>query len=348
MAVQRPAHQAKRYHHGQVDQLATNNIAVDFSCRFHSPLALVSRSLPFSNVDWLIVTKQQIAGVEKIFALVRGQGKNARIHADSIARAGFDTESADHTAQFIDAERDRVFFYRRIGVFTSLDVNAQGWTRRGTEHTGGAAWRAIFFAHQAMAPAIALRDVGRLFRILLRDRMASPKHVRHKMAGAHCHPPQDFRDIQFLPEGERLHSLLTFVSDRISKIANFGVTETGIRRDRHSNIVQYSFCRYIRPVLPKTLRQARIDLPGRPGLAAWCKRRINALQVALEIGKRAIAFSIRRTRQEHVRLLAPGDYIGRLHNQAIELGAPACHSLGPKRLNQVNANGIQYFDGPLV
>ena len=67
-------------------------------------------------------------------------------------------------------------------MFTGLNVNAQGWARRGTEHTGGAAWRAIFFAHQAMAPAIALRDVGGLFRVLLRDRMAPPKHVRHKMA----------------------------------------------------------------------------------------------------------------------------------------------------------------------
>ena len=140
MAVQRPAHQAKRYHHSQVDQLATNNIAIYFSRRFHSPLALLRRCFAFRNVDWLIITQQQIARVEKIFALVRGQSKNARIHADSIARAGFDTEAAEHTAQFIDGERDRVFFYRRIGVFTSLNVNAQGWTRRGTEHTGGAAW----------------------------------------------------------------------------------------------------------------------------------------------------------------------------------------------------------------
>ena len=67
------------------------------------------RCLPFGNVDWLIVTQQQIAGVEKIFALVRGQGKNARIHADSIARAGFDTEAAEHTAQFIDDEREGIF-----------------------------------------------------------------------------------------------------------------------------------------------------------------------------------------------------------------------------------------------
>src|SRR5712691_1623979 len=264
MSVQRPAYQAKRYHHSQVDQLATNNIAIDFSRRFHSPLAfhvlwsppprwgrarvgvkaggaptppfspippfprqggrsktplplgegikptsairnLVIRCLPFSNVDWHIVTQQQIAGVEKIFALVRCQGKNARIHTDSVTWAGLDAEAAEHTAQLIDHERGRVFFYRRIGVFTGLSVNAQGWARRSTEHTGGAAWRAIFFAHQAMAPAIALRNVGGLFRVLLRDRMASPKHVRHKMAGGHRHPSQDFRDIQFLPECERLH-----------------------------------------------------------------------------------------------------------------------------------------------
>ena len=178
MAVQRPAHQTKRNHHSQVDQLTTNNIAVDFSRRFHSPLALLMRRLPFGNVDWHIVTKQQIAGVEKIFALVRGQSKNARIHADSIARAGFDTEAAEHTAQFIDDERGRVFFYRRIRVFAGLNVNAQRWTRCGTEHTGGAAWRAVFFTHQAMAPAIALRDIGGLFRILLRDpgrRSPSPR-----------------------------------------------------------------------------------------------------------------------------------------------------------------------------
>src|SRR5207302_11299279 len=87
----------------------------------------------------------------------------------------------------------------------------------------------------------------------------------------------------------------TFVSDRTSKIANFGVTEAGIRGDRRGNIVQHPFRRGIRPVLPEALRQARVDLPGRPGLAAWCKRRIKALQVTLEIGKRAIAFSIRRT-----------------------------------------------------
>jgi glycerol-3-phosphate responsive antiterminator len=82
------------------------------------------RCFAFGNVDWLIVTKQQIAGVEKIFALVRSQGKNARIHADSIARASFDTEAAEHTAQFIDDKRDRVFFYRRIGMFAGLNVNA--------------------------------------------------------------------------------------------------------------------------------------------------------------------------------------------------------------------------------
>src|SRR5215510_13255717 len=163
MSVQRPAHQAKRYHHSQVDQLATHNIAVDFSRRFHSSLALLMRCFSFSNVDWLIVTKQQITWVEKIFALVRSQSKNARIHANSVTWAGLDTEAAEHTAQFIDGERDRVFFYRRIGVFAGLNMNAQGWARRGTEHTGGAARRAILFAHQAMAPAIALRYVGRLF-----------------------------------------------------------------------------------------------------------------------------------------------------------------------------------------
>ena len=71
----------------------------------------------------------------------------------------------------------------------------------------------------------------------------------------------------------------------------------------------------------RDLAPARVDLPGRPGLAARCKRRIKALQVALEIGKRAIAFSVRRARQEHVRLLTPGDHVGRLHDQAIELRA---------------------------
>src|SRR5262249_7465348 len=178
---------------------------------------LVIRCLPFGNVDWDIVTKQQIAGVEKIFALVRGQGKNTRIHADSIARAGFDTEAAEHTAQFINDERGGVFLYRGIRVFTSLNMNAQGWARRGTEHTIVAAWRAIFFVHQSMAPAIVLLVVCGLFRLLLRDRMASPKYVRHKMAVGHCHPPQNFRDIQFLPECQRLHSQLTFMSDRTSK-----------------------------------------------------------------------------------------------------------------------------------
>jgi len=127
------------------------------------------------------------------------------------------------------------------------------------------------------------------------------------------------------------------VSDRTSKIANFGITEAGIRGDRRGNIVQHPFCRVIRPVLPEILRQARVDPPSRRGLAAWRKRRINALYVALEIRKRAIAFSVRRTRQEHVRLLASGDHIGRLHDQAVELGAPACHSVGTKRLNQVDA-----------
>ena len=91
MLVQGPAYQAKRYHHGQVDQLATNNIAVDFSRRFHSPLTLLIRCLPFSNVDWHIITQQQITGVEKIFALVRGQGKDSRIHANGVARARFHT-----------------------------------------------------------------------------------------------------------------------------------------------------------------------------------------------------------------------------------------------------------------
>ena len=73
-------------------------------------------------------------------------------------------------------------------VFTGLNVNAQGWARRGTEHTGGAAWRAIFFAHQAMAPAIALRDVGGLFRVLLRDRMALAQTRSSQNGGGHRHP----------------------------------------------------------------------------------------------------------------------------------------------------------------
>src|SRR5262245_6125212 len=46
MSVQRPAHQAKREHHDQVDQFATNNIAVDFSRRFHSFLPYECGAFP--------------------------------------------------------------------------------------------------------------------------------------------------------------------------------------------------------------------------------------------------------------------------------------------------------------
>src|SRR5262245_44393015 len=165
----------------------------------------MARRLPFGDVGWHIIPKQQVAWIEKIFALVGRQGKNSRIHTDGIAWTRFDTQAAEDTAEFIDRERDGVFFYRRIRVLAGLNVNAQGWTRGGTEHTGSAARRAVFFAHQAVPPAIPLRDVRRLFGVPLRHDVALPEQVCDKMARCYRNAPHNLREIQFLPEGELLH-----------------------------------------------------------------------------------------------------------------------------------------------
>ena len=92
-----------------------------------------------------------------------------------IAWTRFDTQAAEDTAELIDSEGDGIFFYCGIRVLASLNVNAQGRTRGGTEHTGSAAWRAILFAHQAVPPAIPLRDVRRLLRVPLRHGVALPQ-----------------------------------------------------------------------------------------------------------------------------------------------------------------------------
>src|SRR5262245_16825969 len=99
----------------------------------------MARRLAFGEVGWHVIPKQQIAWIQKIVALVGRQGKDPRIHTDGIAWTGFDTQAAEDTAQLIDGEGDGIFFHRRIRVLAGLNVNAQGWTRGGTEHTGRAA-----------------------------------------------------------------------------------------------------------------------------------------------------------------------------------------------------------------
>src|SRR5262245_11225471 len=111
--------------------------------------------------------------------------------------------------------------------------------------------------------------------------------------------------------------------------------------------MQHRLSGRIGPVLPETSGQARVDLPGRDGLSTRCKRRVDTLPVALEVGKGAIALSIGRARQEHMGLLAPREAIRRLHNQAVELRGKTRYCLGTKRRDEIDPDSVQDFDTTL-
>ena len=88
-----------------------------------------------------------------------------------------------------------MFLDRGIFVFTPLNMNTEGWARRGAQHAGGAPGTAILLAHQAVTPAVALRDRGRLLGVLLRDGMPPAQEIGPEVAIRHPHTPQNFRDI---------------------------------------------------------------------------------------------------------------------------------------------------------
>src|SRR5712691_11716928 len=193
------------------------------------------------------------------------------------------------------------------------------------------------------------------------------------MACCHRHAPHNLREIQFLPEGEPLHrgppifhryrpaklagqlavrstraQHLSFVRDQTSGIANLGITQARIAGNGRDDVVQHRLSRRIRPLMPEAPGQTRADLPGWQGLAPRCKRRIEALQAPLEIGKGAIALRVCRARQQHMGLLTAGEAIRRLHDQAVEPGRPTRHRLGTKRRGEIDPNGVQHFDRALV
>src|SRR4051812_30009509 len=77
---------------------------------------------------------EQILLEDELLARVVGGGVDARVHADGVARAGFDAEAAEDAAELVDDEalREALVTPARIpfGVLAHFDVDALGRARR--------------------------------------------------------------------------------------------------------------------------------------------------------------------------------------------------------------------------
>ena len=83
--------------------------------------------------------KQLIEIIDHPLSAVRGKLQYARVHADSIFRAGFYAESAENAQAQIDVKAHRIFLNLRIGMLSCHDVDTAGRTNTLTHHTGHAA-----------------------------------------------------------------------------------------------------------------------------------------------------------------------------------------------------------------
>jgi hypothetical protein len=62
----------------------------------------------------------------------------ARVHANRVARTGFDAHAAVDAAQRIDFIPDRALLDRIVGIFSGLDVNAVSRASSGTKEASRA------------------------------------------------------------------------------------------------------------------------------------------------------------------------------------------------------------------
>src|SRR5262249_43315665 len=74
---------------------------------------------------------------------------DAGVHANGVARAGLDAETADDALQLVDLEENRELLVG-IGALARVDRDAMRRAHRRTEHARDAADRAVLALHQAV------------------------------------------------------------------------------------------------------------------------------------------------------------------------------------------------------
>lgn len=87
---------------------------------------------------------------EGFVALVEGVHVDTGVHSDGIAGAGFNAESTDNAAQFVDDKGNGVLLDARVVVLTCFDVNAVRGAGCRAQHARDTTHLIVLPIHQAV------------------------------------------------------------------------------------------------------------------------------------------------------------------------------------------------------
>src|SRR5687768_10564732 len=143
------------------------------------------------------------------------------IHANRVARTGFDAQAAIDAAQGIDFVTHREFLDGINRIFTGFDVDTLGRAGGCAEKASGAICGVIFAESQAVAPAKGIRVRSSFLRILdcnvglksfrqTKGMQDMDAEITPEVITGDRQAAQDFRYVSSLPERHFFNSFHSF------------------------------------------------------------------------------------------------------------------------------------------
>src|SRR5262249_10571739 len=125
----------------------------------------------------------RVFGLDRVGALLDRQRVHAGIHANRVARARLDAQTAGDAAQLVDLEHRRALLDRLRGALLGDDRDAVGRADRRAAHAGDAANGAVIAQHEAVEAAEPLRVLHLLFGVLDGLDLVAPRVVEQRRTG---------------------------------------------------------------------------------------------------------------------------------------------------------------------